>query len=698
MNRNVPRQERPSRYALGCQEGYRRLESTEGLCSASHIEKLVEFLCKDADLTIPGLPDSIKHSLYSKIVSIFLSTFLNTFYNSMAQQDLMGHHLDIYMSNAKDLQVQKQMKELEEEEESGRKMVAVDEVEDLVDQILANEDMNLGYLPDSLEKPLYQKTVHVVIHCIQYVLVCTEFDFCGYSFRGTFDAIHNSEETSSIVKVVRADLGPHRHEVDKNILRGVIEEATKDITGIASVLERQTISGVYQLAIYLVFELLKELVFNILGDNCRLRLMPGAPGTVTAHIPAGLNSNKNSTSPKKRRRVFTTKWVKKRINALSSPSKESGSGSGIDPQSANNKSGTATASSTGASTKKGQEVDDRDPHSGFLGFLTPGKGKYSKKAMDKDEEKSSPGPYAPPSSPRDDPMPCWDGDDEAGVQATWRNVEGETLARYLRSYKPPRAMPANQKYVVREDQLDHFTRQILHGGEYKIPGIPEVVEVLMYRAVVRTGMQNVLTTFQNGISKVSFFGHHLELDIEEGISFPPVKKKSPNLGAVSSLAQVLLNDPDVNLSFLPDFIERQLYVNVLLISLLLVQNVCDTSCLDIFGHSLGFTLNPLSTETTLSLRKKMFLDVMSSAVPASTIDDEVLAEYVEHKDEQNNGELYRGLMTAVYRISLYVAREALSDVAIFLLEDGYVMRIAPGPPRPKADAKNTDMNTDMKSK
>ena len=127
MNGNVPRQERPSRYALGSQEGYRRLESTEGLCSASHIEKLVEFLCKDADLTIPGLPDSIKHSLYSKIVSIFLSTFLNTFYNSTAQQDLMGHHLDIYMSNAKDLQVQKQMKELEEEEESGRKMVAVDE-------------------------------------------------------------------------------------------------------------------------------------------------------------------------------------------------------------------------------------------------------------------------------------------------------------------------------------------------------------------------------------------------------------------------------------------------------------------------------------------------------------------------------------------------------------------------------------------
>lgn len=650
--------------ALAAQEGYQRLESAEGLGSESHVEGLVDFLCKDEDLAISGLPDSIKHEVFSLIVSQFLSTFLKTFYDTVTSQNLMGHHMELYYSKAKELRISKILEEIEEEEGSGRKPVAIDAIEDLVEKILSHKEINIGVLPDSVERQLYTKTVHVVIHCIQYILICTECDFCGYRFRGSFDAEissggkkkhHGKGEDQHRVKVVRADLGHHRHEVDRHVLLGVIEDATKNISGITHLLEKQVVSAVYQLAIYMMLEVLKELVFNILGDNCRLRLMPGLPGSTTAKSGATAVATSPESTPGKKRRVFTTKWVRKRLLSPERTSSENGGGGGGG--------------------------------GGFMGMFRSSKkesvrnGKSGEENVDDEDDDEG------------DKMPLWEDTDD-GIDATWRTVEGVTLQHYLDSYRPPRTIPYGAKYTVRSDQVDFFTRQILHGGQYSIPGVPEAVEMLMYKQVVRTGMQQVLTAFHKAVSNMTLLGHHFELDIEEGKGFDPIKKRKPNLEAVTALAQTLLDDPNVNLSLLPDIIERQLYVNVLLISLLLVQNICDTSCVDIFGHCLEFSLRPI--KNTASVRKKLVLDLVSSEVPSSEIDDKMLAAYVVHGDDRDgdglgdSGDLYAGIMTAIYKITLYVAREALQDMAIFLLEDGYVMRIAPGTPLAKDREKDKE--------
>lgn len=653
---------------LAAMKGYNRLESAECLGSEMHVAGLVEFLCHDEDLNIPNLPDSIKHSLFSMIVSQFLSTFLKSFYGGVTGQNLMGHHMDLYYSEAKELEVSKVLQEIEEEEESGTKPVAVRDIEALVDQILGHKEINIGMLPDSVERPLYSKSIHVVVHCIQYILLCTEYDFCGYSFRGTFDIKSDDGEKKDPVRMVRADLGDHRHEVDREILQEVIEDATRDISGgYSHMLEKQVIAAVYALAIYTVFETLKELVVNVLGDNFRLRLMPGEPGSKKAKLAAAAVATANTTtgapgsgSPKKRRRVFTTKWVKKR---LMSPEKASAGGANGGPSAG----GGGFLSSLFGSPKKNPSARE-------------GTGGTEDEEVDGNE---------------DGRMPLWtDNDDDAGIEATWRNVEGETLQHYLNSYHPPRTIPFGAKLTVRDEQADFFTRQILRGGEYSIPGIPEAVEMLVYKQVVRTGMQRVLTTFHTAVSNVAFFGHHFELDIEEGKVFTPIKKRRANMGAVTALAQTLIDDPNVNLSLLPDILERQLYVNVILISLLLVQNICDTSSMDILGHCLEFTLKPISDDTTAKLRKKLMLDMISSQVPKSVIDDETLSAYV--KDDRDGdgagdgGELYADMMTAIYRISLYAAKEALQDMAIFLLEDGYVMRVAPGAPQTDENGSKKD--------
>ena len=101
--------------------------------SESHVEGLVDFLCKDEDLAISGLPDSIKHEVFSLIVSQFLSTFLKTFYDTVTSQNLMGLH-GIVLLEGKELRISKILEEIEEEEGSGREPVAIDAIEDLVEK------------------------------------------------------------------------------------------------------------------------------------------------------------------------------------------------------------------------------------------------------------------------------------------------------------------------------------------------------------------------------------------------------------------------------------------------------------------------------------------------------------------------------------------------------------------------------------
>ena len=97
---------------------------------------------------------------------------------------------------------------------------------------------------------------------------------------------------------------------------------------------------------------------------------------------------------------------------------------------------------------------------------------------------------------------------------------------------------------------------------------------------------------------------------------------------------------------------------------------------DFVGHSLQGKFAPLNESVTKKLRDKIKLDASTSKVPDSKIDQGVLRCYVEHQSEDSK-ELVKLLYSSIYRISLYVAREVLLDININLLEDGYLMRLAP---------------------
>ena len=67
-------------------------------------------------------------------------------------------------------------------------------------------------------------------------------------------------------------------------------------------------------------------------------------------------------------------------------------------------------------------------------------------------------------------------------------------------------------------------------------------------------------------------------------------------------AEKLIKDKDVNLKYLPDFIERRFYESIIKIFLALIKETCDTTKLSILGHEIDIILQkkeiryPIQTE------------------------------------------------------------------------------------------------------
>ena len=86
------------------------------------------------------------------------------------------------------------------------------------------------------------------------------------------------------------------------------------------------------------------------------------------------------------------------------------------------------------------------------------------------------------------------------------------------------------------------------------------------------------------ITGVGLLGHHLELDIEEGIKGYDVNKPPVDVEAVEGLVEILLQEKAVNLTWVADSVEKQIYTNVIVVGFGVVQTFLDSFCIDIYEY------------------------------------------------------------------------------------------------------------------
>ena len=61
---------------------------------------------------------------------------------------------------------------------------------------------------------------------------------------------------------------------------------------------------------------------------------------------------------------------------------------------------------------------------------------------------------------------------------------------------------------------------------------------------------------------------------------------------INNYVDEIINNSETNIRYLPDFVEKQIYRNVFRIGINLMDKICESSSINIFGHTLSFEFDP----------------------------------------------------------------------------------------------------------
>ena len=72
-----------------------------------------------------------------------------------------------------------------------------------------------------------------------------------------------------------------------------------------------------------------------------------------------------------------------------------------------------------------------------------------------------------------------------------------------------------------------------------------------------------------------------------------IENNSISSDSISKFVDELLNNKEVNMSYLPDGVEKEIYKNLLVYGLNIMKEVISTSKVEVVGHEITFTIKPL---------------------------------------------------------------------------------------------------------
>uniref|UniRef100_A0A6C0E1I9 Uncharacterized protein n=1 Tax=viral metagenome TaxID=1070528 RepID=A0A6C0E1I9_9ZZZZ len=72
-----------------------------------------------------------------------------------------------------------------------------------------------------------------------------------------------------------------------------------------------------------------------------------------------------------------------------------------------------------------------------------------------------------------------------------------------------------------------------------------------------------------------------------------IENNSVSSDNIGKFVDELLDNKEVNMSYLPDGVEKQIYKNLLVYGLNIMKEVISTSKIEIVGHEITFTIKPL---------------------------------------------------------------------------------------------------------
>jgi hypothetical protein len=83
---------------------------------------------------------------------------------------------------------------LQKEKDEERRLLSKHNLDDFVAKLIRDENINIAFLPDIVEKEIYVNTLSILLHLVEHVLTDTKVEFLGHEISISINPIKEKEE------------------------------------------------------------------------------------------------------------------------------------------------------------------------------------------------------------------------------------------------------------------------------------------------------------------------------------------------------------------------------------------------------------------------------------------------------------------------------------------------------------------------
>lgn len=243
-------------------------------------------------------------------------------------------------------------------------------------------------------------------------------------------------------------------------------------------------------------------------------------------------------------------------------------------------------------------------------------------------------------------------------------------------------LPSNPlKAGMPEAQLQAYVTRLLKDiPACNTVAIPDSIERQVYGSVVRLIVDSIYHAL-GGLHGVPLLGNQICLHLSQVPPPPPTADPTPvSREALDAVVTRLLANESLNYYWLPDRVERQLYLNVLHIAF---------SVIDDFAAAISLSL--LGFELVLDLRPKPRSEWVAASGLHHKVDETLVARLTDAQLARTNQALIpdaleRQLYSNIYRLTMSLLNEVFDSVGLQLFGSEISLELRPSMPPAESEA------------
>jgi hypothetical protein len=173
-------------------------------------------------------------------------------------------------------------------------------------------------------------------------------------------------------------------------------------------------------------------------------------------------------------------------------------------------------------------------------------------------------------------LDLWMTEQRNDIEEFKHKIEEKTEAKY-------------QQILMESERELSDARQELKDMKKQVKTLKSINSKLEHKLQEENNISDITISVDG--ENISMDNREIDLSNEQATKLNEISRKR-----INKFVEEILDDQNINIKYLPDFVERQIYRNVFNILINLLDNLFDKTTLRFMGHKLTFDLQPLLDE------------------------------------------------------------------------------------------------------